>query len=159
MAKALASLAPTDGLAVGPRDFRSPRADLNDKVVLITGGTGSFGKAFVRMVISEFKPRKLIVFSRDELKQYDMAQSFSPERYPFMRYFIGDVRDGERLRMAMRGVDYVILPSADSWRRAAYLSEGAAAVPDGFSYASDRNPERLDARGLQALLAMAMGAD
>ena len=356
MAKALASLAPTDGLAVGPRDFRSPRADLNDKVMLITGGTGSFGKAFVRMVISEFKPRKLIVFSRDELKQYDMAQSFSPERYPFMRYFIGDVRDGERLRMAMRGVDYVIhaaalkqvptaeynpfeciktnvmgaenvvnasiaagvkrvvalstdkaanpinlygasklaadkifcaaeamagdtgpsfsvvrygnvlgsrgsvaplfrrlaaegaidlpitdprmtrfwitleqganfvlsslelmkgseifvpkipstrtsdlasvvapglphrfvgirpgeklhevmvpeddarctvelhdryviLPSADSWRRAAYLSEGAAAVPDGFSYASDRNPERLDARGLQTLLAAAL---
>ena len=94
------------------RDFRNPRADLNDKVVLITGGTGSFGKAFVRMVCAEYKPRKLIVFSRDELKQYEVAQSFPPERYPFMRYFIGDVRDAERLRMAMRGVDYVIHAAA-----------------------------------------------
>jgi len=58
------------------RDFRAPRADLNDKVIMITGGTGSFGKAFVRQVCAEFKPRKLIIFSRDELKQYEMAQDF-----------------------------------------------------------------------------------
>ena len=102
-----------EGAAACPiRDFRSPRVDLNDKVVLITGGTGSFGKALVRMACAEFQPHKLIVFSRDELKQYEMAQAFPPERYPFMRYFIGDVRDQQRLEMAMRGVDYVIHAAA-----------------------------------------------
>ena len=97
---------------VGMRDFRSPRADLNGKTILITGGTGSFGKAFVKLVCEEFQPRKLIIYSRDELKQYEMAQSFPPERYPFIRYFIGDVRDAPRLEMAMRGVDYVIHAAA-----------------------------------------------
>ena len=97
---------------VGLRDFRSPRADLNGKTILITGGTGSFGKAFVKLVCEEFQPRKLIIYSRDELKQYEMAQSFPPERYPFIRYFIGDVRDAPRLEMAMRGVDYVIHAAA-----------------------------------------------
>ena len=94
------------------RDFRIPRVDLNDKTVLITGGTGSFGKAFVRMVCAEFQPRKLIVYSRDELKQSEMAQAFPPEQHRFMRYFIGDVRDAPRLQMAMRGVDYVIHAAA-----------------------------------------------
>jgi UDP-N-acetylglucosamine 4,6-dehydratase len=94
------------------RDFRSPRADLNGKTVMITGGTGSFGRAMVDMVCREFKPRKLIVYSRDELKQYEMAQAFGTERYPFMRYFIGDVRDQARLETAMRGVDYVIHAAA-----------------------------------------------
>ncbi|HEX8232840.1 MAG TPA: UDP-N-acetylglucosamine 4,6-dehydratase (inverting) [Caulobacteraceae bacterium] len=94
------------------RDFRSPRVDLNDKVVMITGGTGSFGRAFTKMVCAEFSPRKLIVFSRDELKQWEMAQAFPPERHPFMRYFIGDVRDQARLEVAMRGVDYVIHAAA-----------------------------------------------
>ena len=99
-------------LSVGMRDFKSPRADLNGKTVLVTGGTGSFGKAFTKMVCEEFTPRKLIIYSRDELKQYEMAQAFPPERYPFMRYFIGDVRDAARLDMAMRGVDYVIHAAA-----------------------------------------------
>lgn len=94
------------------RDFLEPAIDLNDKVVLVTGGTGSFGKHFVRTVIARYKPRKLIIFSRDELKQYEMAQVFSPEQYPFMRYFIGDVRNAARLEMAMRGVDYVIHAAA-----------------------------------------------
>jgi UDP-N-acetylglucosamine 4,6-dehydratase len=94
------------------RDFLEPAVDLNDKVVLVTGGTGSFGKHFVRTVIARYKPRKLIIFSRDELKQYEMAQTFSPEQYPFMRYFIGDVRNAARLEMAMRGVDYVIHAAA-----------------------------------------------
>ncbi|WP_158916371.1 UDP-N-acetylglucosamine 4,6-dehydratase (inverting) [Caulobacter sp. S45] len=94
------------------RDFRTPRVDLNGKVVLITGGTGSFGRAFVQMACEEFRPKKLIIFSRDELKQYEMAQAFPPERYPFLRYFIGDVRDAARLEMAMRGVDYVIHAAA-----------------------------------------------
>jgi len=94
------------------RDFLEPAIDLNDKVVMVTGGTGSFGKHFVRTVIARYKPRKLIIFSRDELKQYEMAQTFSPEQYPFMRYFIGDVRNAARLEMAMRGVDYVIHAAA-----------------------------------------------
>ncbi len=97
---------------VGVRDFREPRVDLNGKVVLITGGTGSFGRAFVREVCETYTPRKLIVFSRDELKQYEMAQAFPAEQWPFLRFFIGDVRDPERLRMAMRGVDYVVHAAA-----------------------------------------------
>jgi UDP-N-acetylglucosamine 4,6-dehydratase/5-epimerase len=102
-----------EGLEPCPiRDFRSPRADLNDKVVLITGGTGSFGRAFAKMACAEFRPRKLIVFSRDELKQWEMAQAFPADRYPFMRWFIGDVRDQARLQTAMRDVDYVIHAAA-----------------------------------------------
>src|ERR1700749_186758 len=103
-----AALKLEDLAAFGIRDFRDPRADLNGKTILIPGATGSFGKAFVKMVCEEFKPKKLIIYSRDELKQYEMAQSFPPERYPFIRYFIGDVRDAARLETAMRGVDYVI---------------------------------------------------
>ena len=94
------------------RDFISPAVDLNDKVVLVTGGTGSFDKHFVKTVIARYKPRKLIIFSRDELKQYEMAQQVPAETYPFMRYFIGDVRNAARLEMAMRGVDYVIHAAA-----------------------------------------------
>jgi UDP-N-acetylglucosamine 4,6-dehydratase/5-epimerase len=94
------------------RDFLHPAIDLNNRTVLVTGGTGSFGKHFVRTVIARYKPKKLIVFSRDELKQYEMAQMFPHERYPFMRFFIGDVRNVDRLEMAMRDVDYVIHAAA-----------------------------------------------
>ncbi|MEM1102959.1 MAG: UDP-N-acetylglucosamine 4,6-dehydratase (inverting) [Pseudomonadota bacterium] len=94
------------------RSFATPQIDLNDKVVLITGGTGSFGHQFVQMVAEAYRPRKLIVFSRDELKQYEMAQRFPVERHPYMRYFIGDVRDRDRLEMALRGVDYVVHAAA-----------------------------------------------
>src|SRR5689334_24898554 len=90
------------------RDFSQPWLDLNDKTVLVTGGTGSFGKHFLKTVIERYKPRRLIIFSRDELKQFEMAQVYSPERYPFIRYFIGDVRDRDRLELALRDVDYVI---------------------------------------------------
>lgn len=79
------------------------------KVILITGGTGSFGKHCVSTLLAKYQPKKLIIYSRDELKQYEMAQVFNS---PVMRYFIGDVRDFNRLNQAMRGVDYVIHAAA-----------------------------------------------
>ena len=94
------------------RDFTQPWLDLNEKSVLVTGGTGSFGKHFVKTVIEKYKPRRLIIFSRDELKQFEMQQVFPMEQHPFMRYFIGDVRDRDRLELAMRDVDYVIHAAA-----------------------------------------------
>ena len=81
----------------------------NNKNILITGGTGSFGKKYTEMILSKYRPNKIIVYSRDELKQYEMAQSFNDE---CMRYFIGDVRDGERLIEAMDDVDIVIHAAA-----------------------------------------------
>lgn len=93
-------------------DFSRPLVDLNNKSVLITGGTGSFGRAFVHIVLERFKPRRLVVFSRDELKQYEMAQAFPDEKYPCMRFFIGDVRDADRLEMAMRDIDVVVHTAA-----------------------------------------------
>lgn len=81
----------------------------NDKSILITGGTGSFGKYCVRTILERYQPKRLIVFSRDELKQFEMAQDYNAE---CMRYFIGDVRDEARLIQAMRGVDYVIHAAA-----------------------------------------------
>ena len=86
---------------------------LSNKSVLITGGTGSFGRAFVRIVLARYPDiRRLVVYSRDELKQFDMAQEFSEKRYPCMRYFLGDVRDKERLARALEGIDYVIHAAA-----------------------------------------------
>ncbi|MDO8330177.1 MAG: UDP-N-acetylglucosamine 4,6-dehydratase (inverting) [Fluviicoccus sp.] len=79
------------------------------KTILITGGTGSFGKKYVKTLLSRYSPKKIIIFSRDELKQYEMQQEFNAKN---LRYFIGDVRDGERLRMAMEGVDFVIHAAA-----------------------------------------------
>lgn len=79
------------------------------KTILITGGTGSFGHKYTQTLLARYKPKKIIIFSRDELKQYEMQQRFN-ERC--MRYFIGDVRDAERLRRAMHGVDYVIHAAA-----------------------------------------------
>ena len=85
---------------------------LHDKVVLVTGGTGSFGKAFTRTVLSQFKPRKLIIFSRDEHKQSEMREQFNENRYDCIRYFIGDVRDRDRLYRAFDEVDIVIHAAA-----------------------------------------------
>ncbi len=85
---------------------------INDKTVLITGGTGSFGKAITRTILERYKPARLIVFSRDELKQLEMARSFPRTHYPCIRYFIGDVRDAGRLRRAFQGVDYVVHAAA-----------------------------------------------
>jgi len=94
------------------RDFTQPWLDLNDKAVLVTGGTGSFGKHFVKCVIEKYRPRRLVIFSRDELKQYEMQQIFPMDQHPFLRYFIGDVRDRDRLDLAMRDIDYVVHAAA-----------------------------------------------
>ena len=85
---------------------------LNNKTILITGGTGSFGKKMVQIILKEYKPEKLIIFSRDELKQFEMSQRWSIKKYPCIRYFLGDVRDKERLSRAFHGVDYVIHAAA-----------------------------------------------
>ncbi|MDD5212074.1 MAG: UDP-N-acetylglucosamine 4,6-dehydratase (inverting) [Sulfuricurvum sp.] len=82
---------------------------LNGKNILITGGTGSFGKQFVTTILKHYKPNKIIIYSRDELKQYEMAQRFNA---PCMRYFIGDVRDLSRLESAMSSVNYVVHAAA-----------------------------------------------
>ena len=85
----------------------------DNKTLLITGGTGSFGKAFVKNLInSEANPKKVIIFSRDELKQFEMAQTYPESEFPFMRYFIGDVRDKQRLLFAFEDVDIVIHAAA-----------------------------------------------
>ena len=85
---------------------------LNDKSILITGGTGSFGKKCTQIILENHHPRKLIIFSRDELKQFEMSQRISAKKYPCIRYFIGDVRDRIRLIRAFHDVDYVIHAAA-----------------------------------------------
>ena len=86
--------------------------DLNDRSVLVTGGTGSFGRRFVAHVLDTYKPRRLVVFSRDELKQFEMEQDFPVSRHPQLRYFIGDVRDAARLEAAMRDIEIVVHAAA-----------------------------------------------
>ena len=81
----------------------------NDKSIIITGGTGSFGKQYIRTILENYSPKRLIVYSRDELKQFEMQQEFDQ---PCMRYFLGDVRDQDRMITAMVGVDYVIHAAA-----------------------------------------------
>ena len=86
---------------------------LNDKSILITGGTGSFGKAFVKTVLARYPGiKRLVIYSRDELKQYEMAQIFPQSDYPALRYFIGDVRDAERLKRALENIDIVVHAAA-----------------------------------------------
>ena len=81
----------------------------DDKTILVTGGTGSFGKYFIKMTLEKFNPRKIIVYSRDEMKQWDMARIFVDKR---VRFFIGDIRDKDRLYRALDGVDYVVHAAA-----------------------------------------------
>lgn len=81
----------------------------NDKNILITGGTGSFGKKYTKILLEKYKPNKIIIYSRDELKQYEMSQEYNDK---CMRYFIGDVRDSSRLKKAMKDVDFVIHAAA-----------------------------------------------
>ena len=85
---------------------------LKNKSILITGGTGSFGKKFIETVLHKYKPKKVIIYSRDELKQLEMQQNIPKIHRGTMRYFIGDVRDLSRLQMAMEGIDIVIHAAA-----------------------------------------------
>lgn len=100
---------------------------LNGKSLLITGGTGSFGRAFVERILTSYpEVTRLVVFSRDELKQFEMQQVFSAEKYRALRYFIGDVRDEARLKRALQGIDYVV--------HAAALKQVPAAEYNPFEY-------------------------
>jgi UDP-N-acetylglucosamine 4,6-dehydratase len=81
----------------------------NGKSIFISGGTGSFGRKFIRILLERYQPKRVVVFSRDELKQYEMQQEFNE---PCMRFFLGDVRDAERLHQGMRGIDYVVHAAA-----------------------------------------------
>jgi UDP-N-acetylglucosamine 4,6-dehydratase len=96
--------------------FAPKNLSLDDKAILVTGGTGSFGRRFIETVLSRYSPRKLIVYSRDELKQSEMQtelrEKFSAEQVGKMRFFLGDVRDRARLTLALRGVDIVIHAAA-----------------------------------------------
>ncbi|BDS14375.1 UDP-N-acetylglucosamine 4,6-dehydratase (inverting) [Aureispira anguillae] len=87
--------------------------DLNGKALLVTGGTGSFGKKFIQTVIERYPDvKRVVVYSRDELKQFEMAQTFSTQKYPFMRYFIGDIRDEDRFKRACEGIDIIVHAAA-----------------------------------------------
>ena len=85
---------------------------LNKKNILITGGTGSFGKKFVELVLKKYKPKKLIVYSRDEQKQFQMKEKWNDDKGSPLRYFIGDVRDLDRLKFALKDVDIVVHAAA-----------------------------------------------
>jgi UDP-N-acetylglucosamine 4,6-dehydratase/5-epimerase len=86
---------------------------LNDKRILVTGGTGSFGKKFIEMVLKRYPTvKRLVIFSRDELKQYEMAQLYPTDKYPQLRFFIGDVRDGDRVRRACENIDIIVHAAA-----------------------------------------------
>src|SRR5688572_33231020 len=79
---------------------------LNNSSILVTGGTGSFGNTFVPMTLAKYNPRRLVIYSRDEMKQWEMAQHYQND--PRVRFFIGDVRDKDRLARALDGIDYVV---------------------------------------------------
>ena len=84
----------------------------NNQAIFISGGTGSFGNHFIKKLIKNYKPKKIIIYSRDEYKQFLMQEQFPASKYPFFRFFLGDVRDLERLKMAMNDVDYVVHAAA-----------------------------------------------
>jgi len=85
---------------------------INRKTILVTGGTGSFGKKFINILMKNFNPKKIIIYSRDEQKQFQLQQVLKPKKTTLIRFFVGDVRDLERLKLAMRGVDIVIHAAA-----------------------------------------------
>jgi UDP-N-acetylglucosamine 4,6-dehydratase/5-epimerase len=94
------------------RSFAHPAPLLDGASILVTGGTGSFGQKLVATLLARHKPKRIIVFSRDEQKHYDMAQTFKAADHPNLRFFIGDVRDKDRLEMAMREIDFVVHAAA-----------------------------------------------
>lgn len=94
------------------RSFKDTAVDLSGSAILLTGGTGSFGNAFVDRVLADYDVGKVIIFSRDEQKQFQMEHRFSGTQRDKLRFFLGDVRDAERLELAMSGVDYVIHAAA-----------------------------------------------
>jgi UDP-N-acetylglucosamine 4,6-dehydratase len=94
------------------RNLLNPDFDFSGRSILVTGGTGSFGRKFIATLVKRSRPRRVVVYSRDELKQYEMAQELSDKEYPFLRYFIGDVRDAPRLEMALSGVEFVVHAAA-----------------------------------------------
>ena len=111
-------------------------SELNGSSILITGGTGSFGRTFLRHMLDDLDPERVMVFSRDELKQYELRQQFDDD--PRLRWFIGDVRDRHRLPRAMHGVDYVV--------HAAALKQVDTAEYNPFEYVADQH-HRLAERG------------
>ncbi|MBI5888754.1 MAG: UDP-N-acetylglucosamine 4,6-dehydratase (inverting) [Deltaproteobacteria bacterium] len=122
---------------------------LSGKTILITGGTGSFGKKMVEVILARYRPEKLIIFSRDELKQYDMSQKWSAEKYPCMRYFLGDVRDKDRLVRAFHGVDYIIhaaalkqVPAAE-YNPAEFIKTNVNGAMNVIDAAIDRNVKKV----------------
>jgi UDP-N-acetylglucosamine 4,6-dehydratase len=100
------------------RSFHEPCLDLDGKSVLITGGTGALGSYFIKTVLAHYKPRRLVVYSRDDFKQLEMAKTFPHGRYPFIRYFLGDIRDRDRLQLALRDVEYVVHAAGMNHHRA-----------------------------------------
>ena len=86
---------------------------LNKKSILITGGTGSFGENFINLILKKYKNiKRLVIFSRDEFKQYNLQQKFDPKKYKNLRFFLGDIRDSERIKTALNGIDIVIHAAA-----------------------------------------------
>lgn len=95
-----------------PKNMNPDEMTLDGQSILVTGGTGSFGQRFVQTVLDRYKPKRMVIYSRDELKQSEMQNRFSVDAYPAIRYFIGDVRDQGRLEMAMRDIDIVVHAAA-----------------------------------------------
>jgi len=101
------------GKAIAASQIGSEKFMLNGKSVLVTGGTGSFGQKFVEVVLNKYPQiKRLVIFSRDELKQYEMAQNYPESKYPQIRFFIGDVRDAARLKRACEGIDIIVHAAA-----------------------------------------------
>ena len=84
----------------------------NNKIIMITGGTGSFGNKFIEIFSKKYKPKKIIIYSRDEYKQHLMLKKYPPNKYPYLRFLLGDIRDLDRLKIAMRKVDYLVHAAA-----------------------------------------------
>lgn len=101
-----------NGLIKGDCRGKEKGEMLDEKSILITGGTGSFGRKCTEIILKKYRPKRLIIFSRDELKQSEMSEVFSYSKYPCMRYFLGDVRDPERMRRAFHDIDYIIHAAA-----------------------------------------------